>query len=387
VGISYRKHDNGKWEYRIKFLDPFTRKSKEKSKRGFDTKPEARYAAQKMEKKLLEGLESNDHTSLKHFLNEWLIEYKKPLVRKNTFILHKRNIDKHIVPYFKDIKLTELKPLMYQKFLNHLKDQDYAKRTVEIIHGTIYSAMEKAVTLYKIEKNPCVGAEITTTSKRKKKSNTKQKLEYMESGNIPDFLKASYQYGYIYWIFFKILLETGMRKGEAAALQWTDIDLKEGLININKTLDFQTKGNDELFGDTKTFSSKRTISIRKSVANDLRFHMNYQNQNKTSLNDMYRHDLNLVLCKNDGRPMPKSTLFNALERILKRANLPQIPIHALRDTHAVLLLEAGATLEYVQKRLGHRNYQTTVDIYSHISKKIEKDTLHKYENHMDSVLK
>jgi integrase len=386
MSISYRKHD-GKWEYRIKFIDPFTRKPREKSKRGFDTKPEARHAAQEREKKLLEGLESNDHTTLKHFLKEWLIEYKKPLVRKNTFILHERNIDKHIVPYFKDLILSELKPLMYQKFLNHLKDQGYSKRTVEIIHGTVYSAMEKAVTLYKIEKNPCSGAEITTTTKRDKKSSTKEKLEYMESGNIPIFLKNAYQYGYIYWIFFKILLETGMRKGEAAALQWTDIDLKEGLININKTLDFQANSDAELFGETKTFSSERTITIRKSVVNDLRFHMNYQNQNKTTLNDMYRHDLNLVLCKNDGSPMPKSTLFNALERILKRANLPQIPIHALRDTHAVLLLEAEAELRYVQKRLGHKNYQTTVDIYSHISKKIEKDTLDKYEDHMDSVLK
>ncbi|WP_230501771.1 site-specific integrase [Sutcliffiella rhizosphaerae] len=60
-----------------------------------------------------------------------------------------------------------------------------------------------------------------------------------------------------------------------------------------------------------------------------------------------------------------------MERILKRDYLPQIPIHALRDSHAVLLIGSWASLEYVQKRLGHKNYQITVDKYSHISKKIE----------------
>ncbi|PAD85164.1 hypothetical protein CHH57_01030 [Niallia circulans] len=72
--------------------------------------------------------------------------------------------------------------------------------------------------------------------------------------------------------------------------------------------------------------------------------------------------------------------------MLRRAELPQIPIHALRDTHAVLLLEAGATIEYIQKRLGHKNYQVTVDTYSHISKKIEENSLSKFESHMNNVL-
>ena len=75
-----------------------------------------------------------------------------------------------------------------------------------------------------------------------------------------------------------------------------------------------------------------------------------------------------------------------MESILKRAAIDQIPIHALSDSHAVLLLESGASIEYIQKRLGHKNYQVTVDLYSHISKKFEKDTLDKYENHMGDVL-
>ena len=87
--------------------------------------------------------------------------------------------------------------------------------------------------------------------------------------------------------FIKVLIETGMRKGEAAALQWTDIDLKEQTITINKTLDFkQLKYKQELFGDVKTYNSKRVITISQTLTKDFIFsHTKYQNQNKLALND------------------------------------------------------------------------------------------------------
>jgi integrase len=185
-----------------------------------------------------------------------------------------------------------------------------------------------------------------------------------------------------------VLIETGLRKGEAAALQWTDIDLKEKTINITKSLDFKeaSKGSENIFGDTKTYHSERTITISQSLANDLHFHKKYQNQNKTALNDYYHFDLNLVLCRNDGNFMPKSSLFNSFSRILKKAEIPSLPIHSLRHTHAVLQLEAGADLKYVQERLGHGSIQITADVYSHISKKIEKERSDKFEEHMKKIL-
>lgn len=370
------------WGYRFKYVDPITEKVKEKSQRGFATKPEAEFAAAATKKRLEEAEEHTDNISLKHFLIEWLHEYKKPILRKNTFEIHRRNIDKHILPHFKEIQLSKVKPIMYQKFLNKLAESNYSKRTVELIHGTLFGAMKKALALGKIERNPCEGSIIPTQKSRKNDG-----LQYLMSEDIPTFLSTAYQYDYIYWIFFKVLLETGMRKGEAAALQWTDLDLKEGTININKTLDFSAKNETELFGDTKTYNSKRVITISKTLINDLHFRVKHLNQNKLALNEIYHHELNLVLCRNDGNHMPKSTLFNAFKRILNQADLKQLPIHSLRHTHAVLLLEAGADMKYVQERLGHGSIQITSDVYAHISKKIEKDTMDKYESYMDEILK
>ncbi|WP_377571102.1 site-specific integrase [Paenibacillus farraposensis] len=191
----------------------------------------------------------------------------------------------------------------------------------------------------------------------------------------------------VYWFFFKFLIETGMRKGEAAALKWSDIELKNKTVVVKKTLDFDfPEAHEELFGDTKNDNSERILQLSNTVVADLKHHMNVIDQNKLILNEMYRHDLNLVMCRTDGRLIPKSTLFNAFSRILKRAKLPSLPIHSLRHTHAVLLLEAGATMKYVQERLGHGGIQITADVYAHISKKIEMNSIKKYESFTESLL-
>lgn len=370
------------WEFRVRYKDPYTQKYKEKSKRGFKTKKEAQIAAAEEEKKLLNGLEVEiTPTSLKYYLRDWLKLFKQDNVRKNTYILHDRNIEKHLIPYFKNINLKELKPMMYQKFINSLTDQGYSKRTVQIIHGTMNNAMKKAVSLKKIENNPC--EEVIISNKNNKE---REGLKYMRSEDISLFLKTSYQYNYIYYIFFKMLLNTGMRKGEAAALQWKDINLKEQTITISKTLDFTAKTKEEVFGDTKTFTSKRTIMIPKKLADELLAHKKWQNTNKLVLQEAYEYELDLVFSRMDGKFLPKSTLFNAFSRILKKANLPKLEIHSLRHTHAVLLLESGASMKYIQDRLGHKSIEITSNVYSHISDKINKDSISEFEAYMNNVL-
>ncbi|QOT01226.1 site-specific integrase [Brevibacterium sp. JNUCC-42] len=373
---SFRKQGSG-WEYRLRYKDPFTQKYREKSQRGFSTKKEAQLAASEFEKRIMGGFEQID-ILLSEYLLIWLNEYKQGTIRKNTFVLHKRNIEKHIIPFFSRILLEKVKPVMYQKFLNQLFDKGYSKRSVELVHSTMHNAMSRAVTLGRIEKNPCIGATIKGQQKV-------QTLKFMESKDIPYFLQQAYQYNYIYWIYFKLLIETGMRKGEAAALQWSDIDLKQMTISINKTLDFSAKDRRELFGDTKTYHSVRTICISKNLVNDLINHAKYQIQNKLALNDLYHHDLNLVLCRNDGSFIPKSSLFNAFSRILTRAGIPSMPIHSLRHTHAVLLLETGVDMKYIQERLGHGSIRITSDVYAHISKKIETNSISKFEEYMQNI--
>ncbi|OES45468.1 integrase [Domibacillus iocasae] len=174
-------------------------------------------------------------------------------------------------------------------------------------------------------------------------------------------------------------METGLRKGEAAALQWPDVDFDQRVLHISKTLDFKEKTKEKLFGDTKNYNSRRSITISQLLVQSLQSHIQYQNQNKLILNDEYHHDLNLVLYRDDGNFIPSSSLFNAFSRVLKRIDHPPLPIHSLRHTHAVLQLESGADMKYVQERLGHGSIQITSDIYMYISKKLEQKQMDRFE--------
>ncbi|WP_397376264.1 tyrosine-type recombinase/integrase [Paenibacillus xylanexedens] len=89
------------------------------------------------------------------------------------------------------------------------------------------------------------------------------------------------------------------------------------------------------------------------------------------LGDRYHHDLDLVLCREDGNFLPNS-LFNAFSRILQRCDLPSRPFHSLRHTCAVLFPESGADMKFVQEQLSHGSIQITSDVYAHISGKIQK---------------
>jgi integrase len=377
----YNKKNDKKvyYEYRIHYRDPFTQKSREKSKKGFLSSKEAQLAGAEAEKRIMEGLEMGPIT-LKEYLNYWLNEHKKDSIRLSTYENKEQNIRLHILPYFKNIQLKDVKPMTYQKFLNHLAGQGYSKSLIEINHWIMHEVFQRAIIERKVEHNPCEGATI------KGKVNKKD-LQFIDSDDVGRFLQEAYKYDYIYWIFFKALIDTGMRKGEAAALQWTDIDLKERTISIDRSLDFKYASIDkkQIFGDTKTYHSNRVIKISQSFANDLLFHMKYQNQNKLSLNDVYHHDLNLVFCRNDGNYLPKSTLFNVFSRVIKRVGLSSIPIHSLRHTHAVLALEAGVDMKTLQERLGHGSYQVTADVYSHVSKKMELKAIDKYEDYIKDI--
>lgn len=84
--------------------------------------------------------------------------------------------------------------------------------------------------------------------------------------------------------------------------------------------------------------------------------------------------------------MPQSSLFNAFPRILKLADINSLPTHSLRHTHAVLILEAGVDMKFLQERLGHGSYQITADVYSHVSKKMETNNTNQYDEYMKNIL-
>ncbi|MBC2174233.1 tyrosine-type recombinase/integrase [Listeria booriae] len=79
---------------------------------------------------------------------------------------------------------------------------------------------------------------------------------------------------------------------------------------------------------------------------------------------------------------PHRTLLKNYKARLNELNLEQIGIHGLRHTHAVMLLEAGASIKYIAERLEHSNVEMTLNVYVHLTEKMKQDDMNKFVNHM-----
>ncbi|MCE4048052.1 tyrosine-type recombinase/integrase [Bacillus sp. Au-Bac7] len=382
---SFKRISPGNWSFRYKYKDKITGEQREVKRRGFQSKALAEKEYEHLKRNIQLGFDSAPNETLAEFLEYWIKEYKEGKIAKNTYRLHERNIKNHIVPYFKSIQLNDLSYKLYQQFINHLIELKYSKRTVEIIHGTMYGAMQKAKILKKIHDNPCTDVSIYSAKEKREKEN-KAIIKFIPYEKIEAFLEAALSDNYTYYIFFRFLIETGVRKGEALALQWSNVDLTSNRIRIVQSLDYEADSEEELFSDTKTYHSVREIPITNRLAMDLRSHKVRQNDNIFRLKQAYKNELDLVFCRENGTPLPKSTLFNAFRRILKKADLPALSIHTLRHTHAVLLLESNVEMKYIQETLGHGSMQITSDIYTHVSKKIETDAIERFENHTKNII-
>lgn len=273
---------------------------------------------------------------LHEFLVDWLETYKKKSVKANTFKLHYKNVHKNIIPLIGHLKLKDLNFVKYQKFINKIGESDYKKRTIEIIHVTMSNAMSRAATLELIPKNPCKGVVIPDKDLNKLK--TEEKLDYLSKDDVVKFLTAASQDDWKYYILFKVLIDTGLRKGEALALQWNDIAFDVKKIKIYKTFVYDQKEIDKMFSPPKTESSLRSIRIDNALINLLIKHQIKQKESKLKLGEHFHSESNLIFERGDGLPFAKSTLQRAFTRICKKAGITKhITIHGLRHTHAVLM--------------------------------------------------
>ena len=167
--------------------------------------------------------------------------------------------------------------------------------------------------------------------------------------------KGDYYEHYLF-ISYWLLFMTGMRIGEAAALQWSDIDFETGVLSINKNLYYKTM-TDYKFVEPKTQAGIRDIVIDDDTIKELKEWKEVQQK--------VLPKCNFVLSYN-GTPTSKTTLPRALEKLANLAGVHRIKIHALRHSHASLLISMGENPLIIKDRLGHEKIQTTLGTYGHL---------------------
>lgn len=270
-------------------------------------------------------------------------------MKESTYKNRLKTVQKHFSFFYRK-KVDEIEPIHVQAWQLKLA-KDFSPNYVRIIQGMLCMAFDRAIILGLAKKNP---ARMVGNIKSKKVKVDFWTLE--EFQKVISLLYKGDYYEHYLFISFWLLFMTGMRIGEASALQWEDIDYETGLLSITKTLYYKSM-NEYKFVDPKAQASNRTIVIDADTIRELKEWKEIQ--------EKVLPDCGFVLSYS-GIPTSKHTLPRALEKLAGLAGVHRIKIHALRHSHASLLISMGENPLIIKDRLGHEKIQTTLGTYGHL---------------------
>lgn len=175
---------------------------------------------------------------------------------------------------------------------------------------------------------------------------------------------------------------TGMRKQEAGALEWRDIDFKAKTVNIYKAVTRTANGLE--IDTTKTVGSSRIISIDQGTLDKL---LEWKETVLPPSDEWLIFGHSSAKKPHDIMSLDTSRkwLMSIQDKMDKKQKkkLPRITVHGFRHTQASLLIEMGASLKEVQFRLGHEDIQTTMNTYAHVSKLAKEQLADKFNKFID----
>lgn len=363
--MAYMRKKGNKWYYTIYFLDENgIRKSSERV--GGLTKAECKMAYTKAEHELqtkgVLPVTSREEKLVQDLLYEWLEDVSSIENKSNTFRQYKSIIDNHIVPAIGKRKLSSIKPKHLQKFINE-KSTKFKQATVDQITTVLKQAFKYGVSFCDyLSVDPAA-----PISKPKAQKSTYQQLPFRPEHI--ECLMQRFPLGHQYYAPSVISYNTGLRLGECLALTWDDIDMKNRIITVTKTV--ITKDNKAVVqAMPKSESSIREVNFGQKLYDALRKIRMCQNRTMLEKGPYY-HRNNLVCDWHDGL-LFRTENFNFFNEFCRKTFGKGYSFHSFRHMHATMLLEDGEDLEIVSKRLGHSNLNTTARIYSHVLEKRTK---------------
>ena len=308
---------------------------------------------------------------LRDFLHNWLTACKVHEVCSRTMALYYDAERLHIAPALGDLPLGEVTPLKVQAFLYQLQaEKRLSQRTISLNKSVLVQMYDYAMELGLVEYNPARNAKLPRQSR---------KIDGGEEKVIPiaqreQLLKAA-ESDPILCPILTLLMLTGMRIGEALALQWKHVDFQNRTISIQQSLtrelefdgEGRTKKAAAALGVTKTRCSRRVIQAPDLVLQRLREWMRYLSKRKGGLEALVPEGF--VFCSTRTMGMRTYSGFRASFRhFLERNGFgdQHLNLHRFRHTYASMLLEQEISPKVVQKLLGHRDVSTTLGVYSHV---------------------
>lgn len=311
----------------------------------------------------------------KELADLWLDNYQHT-VKPQSHATTRIQVYYHLIPAFGQLKLDKITPQLIQSYINTLPPKYVRYKLINSINRRI---LQYGVILRLLETNP---ARDVILPKRQKEG--RKQVKFIAPDDLKQFLAHSEKlsktsYKSFYWFtVFCLLLATGCRIGELAALDWSDIDLEAGTITISKSYSLEL----DLIGDTKTKAGTRTISIDTKTVLMLK---QYKNRQRLIFLEVGSPAPTAVFSTPTNDRLRRDNAQRTIDKYCKVLAIPRFTCHAFRHTHASLLLNAGISYKELQYRLGHANISMTLDVYSHLSQDKEKEAVTYYEKALSGL--
>jgi len=293
------------------------------------------------------------------WLLQWLDGYVASNLSPKTNESYQHELRHYIIPRLGGIRLNELRPHHIQDYIAEVLSGGRRRsagglshRTVQYHYRILSKALDDAIRMGLMAVNPCKGVSPPRPAR--------YDIPALGLHELAKLLEAIRQSSY--YLYYRMLLLTGLRRSELLALKWRNLDLDLACVYIAHSLHRLDDGI-IIIKEPKTSSSRRPVDLPPSLALLLRQHRADEEVQRLMLGRSLTED-DFVFSHVDGSPLNPNTVTHTFARVAERAGM-QLRLHDLRHIHATMLLKAGTHPRVVQERLGHSSIATTLDIYSH----------------------
>lgn len=310
-----------------------------------------------------ESMENMDGSRLlmTDYMDEWL-KIVKPLVERATYKSYDNMVSARIRPHFEKLNLllTEVEPKHIKMLYDEILEQGYTTNTVIHYHAVLHQALAYAV------KNDYILSNPADRVKRPKKN------KHISSFYTKDEILTLLDIAKDDPIYIPIVLSTyyGFRRSETLGIRWSAIDFENKTITVNhKVTELTENGKTIVYAEDKlkTKSSYRTLPLIPVVEEKLLEHKAKLERNQKLFGNSYCKEYMDYVCVDEmGKLFRPNFVSDHFGWLLKKYGLKKLTFKELRHSCASMLVAEGIPMKSIQEWLGHSNFSTTADIYSHI---------------------
>lgn len=359
--LTNRRH--GRWAFAVD-LPTLDHHRKTLRRCGFPTQALARAALDRVLACERAGIHVDDRQTVADYLEAWL-ETKQRSLKPTTLARYVDYIHKDLTPALGAIRLEELTHHHIASFVNIQLAAGRGPVTVHRCIGTLSSALTDAVRRHRLIHNPARFANIP-------RPHPKQQTCWSPA-QAAAFLRHCAQINDPLTELYELLMCTGMRKGEALALHWAEVDLDKQVLFVRYTLS-NINNTAPVFTSPKTKSSHAWIGLSNRAVNALGRQAQRQLQQRDVAGPRF-HDQDLVFTRRYGEPLRHEYVLRHLHQLTRDAALPLIRVHDLRHFAATTMLSSQVPLAMASKTMRHSTLSTTIEIYGHLLRHVAQQAV------------